>query len=548
MAGSHLKERLLSRKLLFGASVGGALFFMAVGVIFWGGFNTAMEATNQLEFCISCHEMEDTVYQEYKQTVHYNNRSGVQASCPDCHVPDPWVHKFIRKIRASKELWGKMTGSIDTPEKFEAKRLELAMNEWKRMKATDSRECRNCHDFATMNPANQKKRARKQHQFGMEQGMTCIDCHKGIAHKPVHDQLNEEQLTWLERPDPAFRRDLPPQWLALNEDDQPASTAVATTAAATQGDTPTATPASLSAPASAPAAGGSGGLDWSGVPAREVTLFYPGQTSMEWVLTGSSHGGARVYTKAGDRCFDCHEGEEEAMGRKMVTGEKAETTPIPGKRPGIPVQVQAAHDSENLYLRFVWPDTEHVPVPFVEGGKMDPENPAKLAIMIANDDVQEASQAGCWGTCHHDARSMPDAPSGEVTKYIAESRTEAGWDKRKSDADLAAELAAGHFMDLLRVQLGTGQVEDGYILADRLMEGGQGAEFESLQQDGNWVVTIKRPLVSSHPGDLPLAMDQLYNIGFAIHDDYTDARYHHVSLGLKLGFDNDEAEINAVRQ
>ena len=62
------------------------------GIIFWGGFNTALEATNTLEFCISCHEMRDNVYQEYKKTVHYSNRTGVRAICSDCHVPKDWGH------------------------------------------------------------------------------------------------------------------------------------------------------------------------------------------------------------------------------------------------------------------------------------------------------------------------------------------------------------------------------------------------------------------------------------------------------------------------
>ena len=103
MANSSRISGLLSRKLLLGATVGAALFFMVVGVIFWGGFNTAMEATNTLEFCISCHEMEENVYKEYTKTVHYANRSGVRATCSDCHVPDPWVHKFVRKVRATNE-------------------------------------------------------------------------------------------------------------------------------------------------------------------------------------------------------------------------------------------------------------------------------------------------------------------------------------------------------------------------------------------------------------------------------------------------------------
>jgi cytochrome c-type protein NapC len=161
----------------------GAGFF--AGIIFWGGFNTGMEATNQLEFCISCHEMRDNVFQEYKKTVHYANRTGVRAICSDCHVPRDWVHKLKRKIQASGELWGKLAGTIDTKEKFAARRLELAQHEWARMKDSDSRECRNCHSYEGMNTAIQDETAQAKHAQAAKpnSGKTCIDCHKGIAHE-----------------------------------------------------------------------------------------------------------------------------------------------------------------------------------------------------------------------------------------------------------------------------------------------------------------------------------------------------------------------------
>jgi cytochrome c-type protein NapC len=169
-------------KKIWGVSIVFATLFFVAGIIFWGGFNTAMEATNTLEFCISCHEMKDNVYQEYKQTIHYSNRTGVRAICSDCHVPKDWIHKMKRKIQASKEVWGKITGYIDTPEKFESHRLELARNEWARMKAANSRECRNCHSFEGMDASKQKTRASKQHETAQKDKQTCIDCHKGIAH------------------------------------------------------------------------------------------------------------------------------------------------------------------------------------------------------------------------------------------------------------------------------------------------------------------------------------------------------------------------------
>jgi nitrate/nitrite reductase NapC/NirT family c-type cytochrome len=152
------------------------------GIMLWGGFNTVMEATNNEQFCISCHEMEENVYREYQNTIHYSNRSGVRATCPDCHVPKEWTHKMVRKIQASNEVWHKLLGSIDTPEKFEAKRLQLAQNVWRSMKKTDSRECRNCHDFESMDYTKQGRRGRAQHIEGFDEDKTCIDCHKGIAH------------------------------------------------------------------------------------------------------------------------------------------------------------------------------------------------------------------------------------------------------------------------------------------------------------------------------------------------------------------------------
>jgi len=158
-----------------------------LGIVFWGGFNTAMEATNTLEFCISCHEMRDTVYQEYRKTIHFSNRTGVRAVCSDCHVPRDWVHKVVRKVKASQELFGKITGIIDTPEKFEAHRPELAKRVWATMQETNSRECRNCHSFDAMNPEKQGPAAASVHPIAMSKGRTCIDCHKGIAHKMPAD-------------------------------------------------------------------------------------------------------------------------------------------------------------------------------------------------------------------------------------------------------------------------------------------------------------------------------------------------------------------------
>ena len=131
--------------------------------------------------------MKNNPYEEYKETIHFKNPSGVQVTCADCHVPKPWVHKVIRKIVASRELYYKAVGKIDTPEKFEAHRWELANRVWDSMRATDSRECRNCHSFESMDLSEQDRSARKKHGRAIDEGKTCIDCHTGIAHDEPDD-------------------------------------------------------------------------------------------------------------------------------------------------------------------------------------------------------------------------------------------------------------------------------------------------------------------------------------------------------------------------
>ena len=163
------------------------------GIIFWGGFNTALEQTNSLEFCIGCHEMRDNVYPEYKETIHYSNRTGVRATCPDCHVPRDWIHKMQRKAKASFEIWGKLTGSVDTKEKFEANRMRLATDEWERMKASGSRECLNCHNFDAMSKDLQKATPYNKHMKAKAEGKVCIDCHKGIAHHLPKEYVDPDE-------------------------------------------------------------------------------------------------------------------------------------------------------------------------------------------------------------------------------------------------------------------------------------------------------------------------------------------------------------------
>ncbi|GAB4357442.1 MAG: hypothetical protein Kow006_25260 [Gammaproteobacteria bacterium] len=177
-------------RLITVISGGVLLFLVAVyGLLYY----PLIEKTNTTEFCISCHEMRDTVYQEYKESVHFKNSAGVRAGCPDCHVPKQFVPKMIAKVRAVKDVWHTLLGTIDTPEKFNAYRWKMANAVWDKMKATDSSTCRSCHSWDSMDLEEQDKLGRRKHKSAQEEGKTCIDCHKGLVHEYPEEPTKKEQ-------------------------------------------------------------------------------------------------------------------------------------------------------------------------------------------------------------------------------------------------------------------------------------------------------------------------------------------------------------------
>lgn len=159
-----------------------ATFLFAAGVGFTSLFNMGLSVTNEMEFCTSCHTMQITL-REYMETPHYKSASGVRATCADCHVPKEFGPKMLAKVMAAKDVWHEMLGTIDTPEKYEAHRWDMANRVWDKMRATDSRECRTCHSWEAMKLEDQGKSAMRRHGRAQEEGKTCIDCHEGIAHE-----------------------------------------------------------------------------------------------------------------------------------------------------------------------------------------------------------------------------------------------------------------------------------------------------------------------------------------------------------------------------
>lgn len=152
------------------------------GILTAGLVNSALDYTNRTEFCVSCHTMQ-TNFKELQETVHWSSASGVHAGCADCHVPKAFFPKMKAKILAAKDVYHEIVGTIDTPEKYEARRWQMANAVWDKMRASDSRECRSCHSVDHMDFEEQDKSAAKKHSQMVERGQTCIDCHQGIAHK-----------------------------------------------------------------------------------------------------------------------------------------------------------------------------------------------------------------------------------------------------------------------------------------------------------------------------------------------------------------------------
>lgn len=267
-----------------------------------------------------------------------------------------------------------------------------------------------------------------------------------------------------------------------------------------------------------------GAPDWSKVTERKVKLFYPGQSSLEWVMSKADHSAVPDIINKKRTCAKCHEGDANDVGNAIVAGKPVgssktvlEPKPPAGKVGFIPVSFKAAHDGEKIYFRFEWVPPKNSDV------KMDKKNEVKVTMLFdGGGTVEGAELNGCWSTCHDDLRTMKDAKDDKTTKHIK-----------------GGDLAAGKFYDLMQFRSGKGEKPvDGYVTDKRHMEGGKGLiKAEGIKEGNKWVVTFERSLAGGGTGDHAIATDKIYNFGFAIHEDFTEARYHYVSLGYQFGLD-----------
>ena len=272
--------------------------------------------------------------------------------------------------------------------------------------------------------------------------------------------------------------------------------------------------------------------DWSKVAKRTIQVFHPGVTPIEWIVTkGSGHGGANGFRNKGESCIGCHED----AGELNFDTEKLSTKPLePVGAPAtkiFPVAVQAAYDAENIYFRlsFKAPGAGAADAP---REAKDPKHTMKVAVMLAGEKVPQATQAGCWATCHTDVRSMPGADMAKK-KYVT-----------------GGDLDSGAYTDYFQWKSGVGGVGavslDGHVATERVNKDGKAlVKAEGEEKNGEYVVTFTRKLTGG-AGDLSLAEGKSVPFGIAIHADQVLYRFHHVSLGYMLGI-GAEGDVKAMK-
>jgi len=171
-----------SQRWRLGIPIGGLCAFL-LGAIALGVMNYTLHATSTTEFCYSCHSHEQFIKPEYEASSHFSNAAGVRAECADCHLPhDSWFDYVWTKAVVSLDVIPEFMGKLETAEKYEAHRAEMAESVWREVKENDSAYCRSCHSLAAMNLDEQDRRTARRHAKADENNETCIDCHYGIVH------------------------------------------------------------------------------------------------------------------------------------------------------------------------------------------------------------------------------------------------------------------------------------------------------------------------------------------------------------------------------
>ena len=306
-------------------------------------------------------------------------------------------------------------------------------------------------------------------------------------------------------------------------------------------------------------------IDWSGFKSTSVTLFYPGRTSWEFLMSDDHRLGARSMARGKRDCAHCHlspSGEMDLLADEIAAGTAKmkrsqmpfEDEPMPGKRGLLFAKVQAAYDDTFLYVRIEWPSKGR--------SWYRKEDPPDMVSLQVNKKSSVFKKYGCFITCHNDLDTMPHSPPieelnkspyyskmdrKEVRLYAYFTR-DGGWDRLKDVSELDRLLHEHGLIDVWSVELKGGRAEarDGWIFEDRRWDEKADVEASARWNNKKYAVVIKRRLSTGDGRDVEIKEGEVINAGIAIHDEGAAKRKHYVSLPIEIGIGT-KAWITAER-
>lgn len=254
------------------------------------------------------------------------------------------------------------------------------------------------------------------------------------------------------------------------------------------------------------------------VSSNTVTLFAPGQSDIDWIL--SEHPGAQPF-RQGTNCQQCHRGEEATMGAALDTREPS---------------------SRSLALRFRKQPAELLIDISWTGAATD----TRLAMMWGDNGNSAFRRGGCWAACHSDMPGMSRDRGLDLGKYLSDSRSQVqriGMPPQlKSEAELQALIGAGNYVDMIRIDLKSGRVDTALLLSEpQWRDSGRVADVS--YDNGRWSVTLVRPL--SGEDQKNLRDSSRYTFGLALHSEQRSGANHWVSLPMTFSADGNDSDFRA---
>jgi predicted CXXCH cytochrome family protein len=254
---------------------------------------------------------------------------------------------------------------------------------------------------------------------------------------------------------------------------------------------------------------------------RQVTLFYPGQSDIDWIL--SEHPGSQPF-RQGSNCQQCHRGEEAGMGESL--GKNAPTSRV--------VKVSFHEEADRMVMDLSW-----------QGKKDD----ADIAFMWSDGTNGAFRRGGCWAACHSDMPGMSRDRGQDLGKYLSVSRSQQQRIGQppidKGASELQALMAGGNFVELWRIDLQKGgKVDVATLLAGLNWLDNSGVQARASFKAGSWTVKISRPNRPAAPLKTFIP-GKRYTFGMALHGADRSGAEHWVSLPMTFSLDGDDTDFLA---